>query len=454
MYNYVVFLRLIFIIFTVCNAFSLEIFITKGTIKPIVFSFVGQNFSKNSMDRKTPESNNILEDSVASAIRQVVVSDLMNSGMFKTGQAAQSVKEIFSRLDVDLMRAQEVKISVGCAIEQAAEDKVIVRVKIVHDVGDVPEIVDLRFQCNMDNLRLLSHHIANAIYQVAWSIPGDFDSQIVYVDKQQGNNALVLMDRDGSNSTIIDQSSIISTPSVSKDGRYVCYAKHVGHFYCLFLYDRKTGSKEQLTEKGKICYSPVFSKDGSFLVFSMSAGGSTSLYRMNLANKQINRLTFAKGWIDTTPAFTASGKELIMISDRSKGTPKPYVYGIDNGYMKQIQTAGGAYYDPACCTNPFNKDITQVCFFKRKGGMAYLGMFLLDNNFDTLQEKLLWQGPRLYAPSWGINGTSVIFSTNTQLKRINIFTGATEILTTFGKPNTPVVSVRPAWEQTVNIRIM
>lgn len=431
----------LFILCVFFSSFGLEIFVTKGTLRPIVFSLAISDVSGNGGE-------------FADQMREIAVADLMNSGMFVVKPADQSAKQVFTRFDMEAMRSKEIKIYVGCVVEKCDEAACIIRLRIIHDTGDDPETVDIRLNCKMDDLRLLSHQVANAIYQIAWSIPGDFDSKIVYVNKTGGSNTLVLIDRDGSNSQILDQGSIISTPSVSKDGNRIAYAKHVNHYYCLFIYDRRTGQKIQLTQPGKICYAPVFSNDGSFIVFSMSANGSTSLCKMDLATKKVISLTHAKGWIDTTPAFTASGTELIMISDRKAGTPKPYVYGLGRDTIKEIKTTSGAYYDPSCCINPYNNTVTQVCFFKRKGGMAYLGMLLLDSGFNTIQERLLWQGPRLFSPSWGINGTSIVFSTNKQIKRINIFTGAVEVLTSFGTPNTPVVATRPLWEQKVATRVM
>lgn len=394
-------LRFIFLLaMPLCfSMFAIEIKITQGMVQPITFQF---SCNDEEMQRK-------------------VTQNLVSNGMFIEDFASTS------------------RLIVKCSVNENS----------CHVIASFDgQIFNKTFSKNAFDL------ISNYLHQIAWNIPGDFTSKLLVIHRggqkkasKNKDNVLILYDRNGEKPVILDKAPIISTPNVSRDGTKIAYVKHINHFACIFLYDLQTNKSIQLTPSTHIFSSPMFEENNS-IICAGSRNGSTSLYRINLKTQQISSLTHADKWIDTCPTATAKKDHLIIISDM-KNRNKPEICVLDlsgsKAAYRQISNLKGSYNDPACAINPFSPSITHVAFFKRANNMAYLGLMMLDNELNLMQERLLWQSKLVFAPSWSYDGITLFFSTGEQIKRINIYTGKVQTIidqkqtSVYGAPKSAVV---------------
>ena len=142
---------------------------------------------------------------------------------------------------------------------------------------------------------------------------------------------------------------------------------------------------------------------GARLSFSAAMGGSTDLFRLDLSNGQMERLTNSPA-IATAPSFSPDGRSITFESDRS-GTSQIYVMSADGGDAQRISFGEGRYSTPV-----WSPRGDMIAFTKSHAGRFHIGVMRSDGS----EERLLTASFLDEGPTWAPNGRVIMFTRQAQ----------------------------------------
>jgi TolB protein len=154
---------------------------------------------------------------------------------------------------------------------------------------------------------------------------------------------------------------------------------------------------------GTMSFAPRFSPDGQRVVFSLTTGGNTDIYTLDIASGQRTRLTDTPA-IETAPSYSPDGTRIVFESDRS-GTQQLYVMPAGGGEATRISFGSGRYGTPV-----WSPRGDLVAFTKQSKGRFHIGVMRLDGS----EERLLTASFLDEGPTWAPNGRVIMFTRETQ----------------------------------------
>ncbi len=150
-------------------------------------------------------------------------------------------------------------------------------------------------------------------------------------------------------------------------------------------------------------FAPRFGPDGQTVVFSLTEGGNSDLYAMNVNGGGIQRLTSTPS-IETAPDFSPDGSQIVFESDRS-GTQQLYVMPASGGEPTRISFGQGRYGTPV-----WSPRGDLIAFTKQNNGRFHIGVMRTDGS----EERLLTASFLDEGPTWAPNGRVIMFTRGTQ----------------------------------------
>jgi TolB protein len=187
-------------------------------------------------------------------------------------------------------------------------------------------------------------------------------------------------------------------------------------------------------------FAPRFSPDGNKVVMSLSVGGNSDLFVMDLRTRRIDQLTSDPA-IDTSPSYAPDSSRVTFNSDRG-GSPQLYVMNADGSNPQRISFGDGRYSTPV-----WSPRGDLIAFTKQHKGLFYIGVMRPDGSGERLLSKsYLDEGP-----TWSPNGRVLMFFRETPTSKGNVsklfsvdLTGYNERLVV-----TPLDGSDPAWSPTL-----
>jgi TolB protein len=256
------------------------------------------------------------------------------------------------------------------------------------------------------DVRMLSHRVADAIYEKLTGIPGAFATRLLYVSVTRNPTGkdfyrLILSDSDGARPIVLlEGRDPILSPSWSPDGNEVAYVSFETSRPAIYRQNLRTGAREQLTNFKGLNNSPVWSPDGNSMAMVLSKDGNPDLYLMNLATRKLSRLTRHYA-IDTEPTWMPDGKALLFTSDRG-GRPQIYRYDLMTGKITRV-TFEGTYNARARVA----QDGRNVALVHQRDGQYHIAVHdLVTGKLTVLTATSLDESPSI-AP----NGSIVLYAT-------------------------------------------
>ncbi|MGY3450114.1 Tol-Pal system protein TolB [Bradyrhizobium sp. USDA 4353] len=345
-------------------------------------------------------------ESLAARLSQVIEDDLTSCRLFRLVDPAASRA---SPLDFDAVPPAK-------SLQALHADAVVVgRVKELDD-GRISvefrlwaarsgyQLAGQRYAAPRDGGRRVAHIVADQIYQRLLGDKGYFDSRIAFIEGEGGQRRpgrLVVMDRDGANSTHLTSYGAAMWPRFSSVGNEIGYLQWEAGAQRLALLNLVTGQSEILGRLPGLSVSPPgFSPDGKRMAVSIAQDGRASLFAIDLDSKSFTRLTEAPA-SDVSPYYAPDGSRVCFTSNRD-GAPEIYVMPAHGGEARRISSGGGGYSTPI-----WSPAGDAIAFTRRIDGQVAIGIMKTDGS----GERILASGvDHEECPTFAPNGRTLMFS--------------------------------------------
>ncbi|MES2218569.1 MAG: Tol-Pal system beta propeller repeat protein TolB [Pseudomonadota bacterium] len=349
------------------------------------------------------------------SVAEVITNDLQTSGRFKVfgrnaitsyPTAADNVQfSYFRNLGADNLVVGKVEAVGGDRYQVSFQLIDVTRGK---DQG-AQQAVSLteKFTVPASQLRAVSHHISDLVYQHILGMRGVFSTRLAYVVVQRNSGAapryiLEIADADGFNpKQLLSSPDPIMSPSWSPNGKQLAYVSFENRRASIYVQDVQTGGRRLVSQFKGINGAPAWSHDGRKLAVVLSKDGSPNIYVMDLASGQLTQMTH--DWaINTEPAWSPDGRTIVFTSTRGGG-PQIYQLNLATKAISRVSYDGD--YNARAS---FTADGSHIAMLHREGGIYNIGMLDLDSGSFHL---LTNAGTDDESPTIAPNGSVVLYGT-------------------------------------------
>ena len=329
-------------------------------------------------------------------VSAIIANDLKNSGRFKVQASKQGVDNIV----------------VG-QVQQTSPNHYEVSFKLLDafkskGAGEQSAAISKKFEVSGDQLRQLSHHISDLVYQQMLGVRGVFSTRLAYILVQhlQGSTRYVLevCDQDGyAPRPLLTSTDPIMSPSWSPNGKQIAYVSFENKRAGIYIQDVGNGGRRLLSQFPGINGAPAWSPDGRKLALVLSKGGTPNIYIMNMASHQLTQIT-NDFYINTEPSWSPNGKSLVFTSNRGGHFPQVYQINLASKAVTRV-TYEGNYNARAS----FTPDGNHIVVLNRNSDTFNIGILDLDaGTFRVLTNS----GADSESPSAAPNGSMVLYGTS------------------------------------------
>jgi TolB protein len=338
------------------------------------------------------------ETSLEQHVSEVVAGDLVRTGLFKlvdpAGKNPHEVKEVkFS----DWSKVEALAIG---KVVKLNDGRVEVRFRLLDTVTKT-ELLGQAVSSKGEQLRAISHRIADMIYEKLTGTPGVFSTRIAYVNRQGKYNRLVIADSDGyGEQTLLSLNQPIMSPAWSPDGNSLAYVSFEQGRAFVYAQSLLTQQRILLAAFPGSNSAPAWSSDGQQLAIVLTHEGTSQIYLVRKDGSNLRRISFSET-IDTEPTFSPDGRYLLFTSDRG-GSAQIYRMSVSGGYAERLTFEGSNNFSPR-----FSPDGKSFVFAHFTGGVFYIAV----QDFETKQIQILTPGGWDKKPSFAPNGKLVLFAT-------------------------------------------
>ncbi|MDH5485100.1 MAG: Tol-Pal system beta propeller repeat protein TolB, partial [Gammaproteobacteria bacterium] len=282
---------------------------------------------------------------VTQDVSAIIAADLQRSGRFAPIEENKLIAtpQSLESVNYKLWRVAGIDHVVIGQVRVLAAGQYELQFRLV-DIFRGEQVLGYKFNADDSNLRGISHHISDLIYQHITGQRGAFDTKVAYItaEREAGKQPvykLQVADTDGYNpQTVLTSTQPIMSPTWSPDGTRLAYVSFESGQSAIFIQNLLSRQREKIAFFEGINGAPIWSPDGRRLAMTLSKSGNPDIYIMDLQSKKLQQLT--KHWgIDTEPCWMPDGKEIIFTSSRS-GKPQLYRKPIGNGRAKRITFEG------------------------------------------------------------------------------------------------------------------
>lgn len=381
---------------------QLEVTVTSGVQRPIPAAIVPFGW-------QGPGS--VAPFDVAALVQQ----DLGNSGYFAPMDRRDMVSRPTqsSELNFQDWRIVDVDIVVIGRLLQQGPDRYTIEFQLF-DVTRGEQLTGFRSPVAAeDELRSMSHRVADLIYEEMTGIKGVFNTKIAYITEERPSSgprkfSLIVADADGEHARpMIESTEPLMSPAWSPDGRRIAYVSFEGEQSAIYVQTVRTGTRERVSMRAGVNQAPAFSPDGRRLALTLSLNdGNLDIYTLDLSNQVLRRITTNTA-IDTEPTWSADGESLYFTSDRA-GSPQIYRVDAEPGSRAERVTFEGTYNTDAR-VSPDGTQLALVHRDRTQGQQSADRIAVLDPENGYLN--VLSSGQLDESPSFAPNGAMIIYAT-------------------------------------------
>lgn len=206
-------------------------------------------------------------------------------------------------------------------------------------------------------------------------------SQIVFHSDRAGYYGIYIMDRDGSNVSLISpESHHAQFPSVSPDGQYIAFEMWMGegNNWDIFVKAIHCGALEQITfgpgHEGGAAWSPDGTQIGYHSTQAAQAELGYDIYVVNLDGTGTQRMTTFSTTMDVWPQWSPDGSQIIFHSERDGNSE---IYIMDAAGSNQHNLSN----NPALDRVPrFTPDGKHIVFRSERNGDSEIFIMNVDGS--------------------------------------------------------------------------
>lgn len=235
------------------------------------------------------------------------------------------------------------------------------------------------------------------IMSPAWSPDG---KKIAYVSFEGNRAAIYVQDvATGQRQVVSKQPGLNSAPAWSPDGKKLAVVLSISGYPKIYVMSANGmgggsgsgdgGATEQITSDWYLDTEPNWAKDGQSILFTSNRGGTPQIYRVYLASKKVERVTYA-GSYNARASFTADGKNIVMLH-QDGGAFNIALQDLATGRMSTL-TRSDFNESPSVAPNG-----KMVAYASNAGGRGVLAMVSSDGKVKLLLPAL--QG-EVQEPAW------------------------------------------------------
>jgi Tol biopolymer transport system component len=195
----------------------------------------------------------------------------------------------------------------------------------------------------------------------------------------------------------------------SRDGDYAVYGMRADGSGEGRLTADESGAEGSLAETF-FQVEPAWSPDGKRIVFSSRRGGRSHVYVMSSDGTGTKQLTSGKH-NDATPSWSPDGRSIAFSRDNTL-----YVMSPNGGDLRRVtSTLGGEERDPA-----WSPDGEWIAFVRRQPGFTTREIWRVRADGSD-REQVTHLDAASYGPAWSANGDRIVFASNANDQRYQIY---------------------------------
>ncbi|MFQ5597770.1 MAG: Tol-Pal system beta propeller repeat protein TolB [Nitrospiria bacterium] len=342
----------------------------------------------------------ILETVLREDIERSFVFDLIGKniiGLTSTSSASPGLAE--------MAKASKAGVHALVWAKLLVNEKEWILESYVYETAKKEEVVSVRIFGQKRTMRKMAHRFSDLLTLHFTGERGVAQTKIAYVSNQSGNKEVYIMDYDGANQMrVTNERSIVLSPKWSSDGSKLVYTSYRNGNPNVFMFDMKTGEKKEIVSFSGLNYSASWSPVEDRIAFATTKDGNSEIYTIKTDGTDLKRLTFNKS-DDLSPTWSATGKQIAFTSDRG-GSPQIYIMGSDGSNVQRLTFEGN--YNTSPVWSPKGDWIAYAC---RNGDRR---LKICADRADGTQSIAITESGKWddEAPSWGLNGRELIFSSN------------------------------------------
>ena len=336
-------------------------------------------------------------------IAAIVQADLERSGQFRAVDAGGVMLDETTKPDVALWRQKSADSLVSGSITRLGDGRYDVRFRL-WDVVRGQDLGGQSYVVVQGDLRLVSHRIADFIYEKLTGEKGIFSTRLAYVTKAGSRYTLWVADADGENaqSALASPEPIIS-PAWSPSGGQIAYVSFESRKPVVYVHEVATGRRRLIANFRGSNSAPAWSPDGRSLAVTLSRDGNSQLYTIDANGGEPRRLMQSAG-IDTEPSYSPDGRSIYFVSDRG-GAPQIYRVPASGGSPQRVTFDGTYNISPT-----LSPDGKWLAYISRTGGGFKLHVMELSSGAvraitDTTADE---------NPSFAPNSRLIVYATQQQ----------------------------------------
>ncbi len=346
------------------------------------------------------------QDAAPQKIAGIITADLERSGQFKSSSTGLVLDEN-SHPDFNTIKQNNIDAVLTGSITKLADGRFDIRYRL-WDAVKTQDLGGQSFVAMPGDLRLVSHRIADQIYEKLTGDKGIFSTRITYITKQNNRYMLWVADADGENAqAALTSPEPIISPNWAPNGNELAYVSFESRKPVVYVHDVSSGKRRVIANFRGSNSAPAWAPDGKSLAIALSKDGGTQIFVLDAKGGEPRHITQSPS-IDTEPVFSPDSATLYFVSDRG-GSPQIYRVPVAGGAAQRVTFNGSYNVSPAI--SPDGRWLSYVS----RGPSGYkIHLMDLTNDktialTDTTQDE---------KPSFAPNGKLIMYATKSQSREV------------------------------------
>lgn len=182
-----------------------------------------------------------------------------------------------------------------------------------------------------------------------------FQDKIIFRTDRDGDDALYMMNPDGSQQVRIDEdlaaayqySGSQENQAFSPDSSLLVFSERSQYEQSLFLYDVRSGWTWQLTRGYDSQQEPAWSPDGRWIAYTEDQSTQSDIALVDPITQQGMYVVRGEGYANGHPSWSPDGQQLVFWSDRLEGLRQVYRVNVDGSGLINLSQSSSNDWNPA-----------------------------------------------------------------------------------------------------------